>query len=203
MHTHLRLTSALLASVIAAGLIAAAAHSDPSARPIFARSYVGTVTGALRTGDRTDTWTVKGLTFKLLNARLARGRWGGTYLATAGRVTFMTKDTGEGRYATTGSLALRHLSWDSAAISFLQNMRETGYTYQGRATKSREITVARKCGDGDDAYTTHEIVSPAGGLWLETDISERFQPGRRVRGSYTDRSDRGVRTWTWNLKPRG
>jgi hypothetical protein len=46
------------------------------------------------------------------------------------------------------------------------------------------------------------LLTPAGGLWLMTDISERLQPGRRLGGSHTDRSDRGVRTWTWNLAPR-
>jgi hypothetical protein len=99
-------------------------------------------------------------------------------------------------------LSLGRLPWTAASISFLQSLHDTGYSYQARATKPREITVTRQCGSGDDAYTSRELVSPAGGLWLVTDINERFQPGRRVSGSYTDRSDRGVRTWTCNLSPR-
>ena len=139
MTTRLRLTSGLLTSgfaVIAAGLLAAAAHSGPSARPTFAPTYVGTVTGTLRVADRTDTWAVSGLTFRLLNARFARGRWGGTYLARAGRVTFTSKGTGECRYTKTGSLSLGRLPWTAASISFLQNMRGTGYSFQA-ARRSR------------------------------------------------------------------
>jgi hypothetical protein len=189
-------------TAIAVGLPAGSAHAAAATRPPFAQAYVGTATGTLRTADHTDVWRVSGLTFRLQNARFARGRWGGTYLVTGGRVTFTSAAKGECRYSTAGGLSLGRLPWLAASISFLQNLRGSGYAFQARVVKPREILVVRQCGEGTDAYTMNDAVTPAGGLWLMTDISERLQPGRRLRGSHTDRSDRGVRTWTWNLAPR-
>jgi len=189
-------------AALAVGLPAGTAHAASATRPPFAQAYVGTVTGTLRTADHTDVWRVSGLTFRLQNARFARGRWGGTYLVTGGRVTFTSAAKGECRYSTAGALSLGRLPWLAASISFLQNLRGSGYSFQGRVLKPRELPVVRECGDGTDAYAMNDTVDPAGGLWLMTDISERLQPGRRLRGSHTVRSDRGVRTWTWNLAPR-
>jgi len=168
-----------------------------SGRPPFARAYVGTVTGSLRTGGRVDTWTVRDLTFKLQHARLARGRWGGTYLVTGGRVPFATTAKGACSSTTSGSFSLGRPSWDAAAISFLQNLREPGYAYQARVAKQHPVA-AKGCADALGA----EPVSPAGGLWLLTDIGRRLVPGKRLSGRYTDSSERGTRTWTWNLASR-
>jgi hypothetical protein len=186
-------------AVVASGLLAAPA--TPSS-PRFARTYVGTVTGTSKSDGRTESWTVSGMTFKLQHARLARGRWGGTYLVSGGRVTFTTKATGECRFTKTGSFSLGHLPWIAASISFLQNLRGSGYSYEARASKPREIAVAGQCGDGTNARSMQDVISPAGGLWLRTDINERFEPGRRLKGSYTEKDDRDVTTWTWNLAPR-
>src|SRR4029077_10277089 len=86
-------------------------------RPPFARSYAGTWTGTLAANGRVDTWRVEGLTFTLQSARFARGRWGGTYLVTGGRVAFSSSG---GSCTAKGSFSLGHLSWDAASISFLQ-----------------------------------------------------------------------------------
>jgi hypothetical protein len=171
-----------------------------SGRPSFARAYVGTVTGSLRTSERVDTWTVKSLAFRLQNARLARGRWGGTYLVTGGRVTFTTTAMGACTSKKSGSFSLGRLSWDAAAVSFLQNLREPGYAYQARVSKEHPVTVTQRCAG---APTAQEIVSPAGGLWLMTDIGERLVPGKRIAGRHTDSSERGSRTWAWNLASAG
>ena len=197
---HPLLTTGLAA--IAAALPAATAHAGSAARPAFAQAYVGTVTGTLRTADHTDVWRVSGLTFRLQNARFARGRWGGTYLVSGGRVTFTSAAKGECRYAASGQLSLGRLPWLAASISFLQNLRGSGYSFQGRVSKPHEVRIVRECGNGTDAYTTNDAVTPAGGLWLMTDLAERLVPGRRLSGRFTDRSDRGVRTWTWSLAPR-
>lgn len=114
-----------------------------------------------------DTWTARGLTFRLQSARFARGRWGGTYLVTGGRV------------------------------SFLQNLRSPGYAYQARVSKENPVA-GKQCAG---AAGTQVPVSPVGGLWLMTDIGERLVPGKRPSGRFADSSDRGTRTWTWNLAP--
>src|SRR5262249_26831469 len=167
-------------------------------RPPFAPAYVGTVTGSLRTSERVDTWTVRDLTFRLQNARLARGRWGGTYLVTGGRVAFRTTARGACPTTTSGSFSLGRLPWDAAAIWFLKTLREPAYAYQARVAKEHPVA-AKGCAD---VPGTGGPVSPAGGLWLTTDIGRRLVPGRRLAGHFTDSSDRGTRTWTWNLAPR-
>jgi hypothetical protein len=95
--------SAFVATATAAGI---ARGSTGSTRPAFAPAYVGTAKGTLRMPGRIDAWTVQGLTYKLQNARFARGRWGGVYLVTGGRVTFTTKATGECKSSTTGGFSL-------------------------------------------------------------------------------------------------
>ncbi len=192
-------TMAALALTASATATALAASSGAEQRPPFARAYVGTVTGTLRTSGQVDTWTVKGLTFKLQNARFARGRWGGTYLVTRGRVSFTTNATGECTGTKSGNFSIGRLSWDTAAISFLQNLRSSGYAYQARVSKQHPVNVTKVC---DDGYSSRELVSPGGGLWLGTDINERLVPGKRLVGRYVIRDDRGMRTWTWNLAPR-
>ena len=188
-------TSAALALMLS---VPSLVDASVSSRPPFARAYVGAVTGSLRTSGRVDTWTVRDLTFRLQHARFARGRWGGTYLVTGGRVTFTTTAKGACSSTTSGSFLLGRLSWDAAAISFLQNLREPGYAYQARVAKQHPVA-AKGCAD---APGTAGPVSPAGGLWLLTDIGRRLVPGRRLSGRYTDSSDRGTRTWTWNLASR-
>ncbi len=126
-----------------------------SGRPPFARAYVGTVTGSLRTGGRVDSWTVRYLTFKLQHARLARGRWGGTYLVTGGRVTFTTTAKGACSSTTSGSFSLGRLSWDAAAISFLQNLGEPGYAYQARVAKQHPVA-AKGCADAPGTAGTRQ-----------------------------------------------
>jgi hypothetical protein len=176
---------ALLAA-LAAGTAASGAD-----RPTVARAYVGSASGTLRTDARVDTWKVTGLTFRLQSARFARGRWGGTYLVSGGRVSFTTMLSGSCTGAQSGSFSLGRLSWDAGAVSFLQNLRSAGYAYEARVSKEKPVTVAG-CAE----------VSPAGGLWLLSDIGERLVPGKRLSGSRTERSDRGTRTWSWNLAPR-
>jgi hypothetical protein len=194
--------SALVATAAAASGIALG--SPGAARPAFAPAYVGTAQGTLRMPGRTDTWTVQGLTFKLQNARLARGRWGGTYLVTGGRVTFTSKATGECKSSTTASFSLGRMTWDKGSILFLQNLREPGYDYLARVTKEHPVKVTQQCNDRGETYTNQEVVSTAGGLWLLTDIGERIFPGRRLSGSHREQSydGTGTRTWTWNLAPR-
>ena len=188
-------TSAALALMLP---VPSLVDASVSGRPPFARAYVGTVTGSLRTSGRVDTWTVRDLTFKLQHARLARGRWGGTYLVSGGRVTFTTAGKGSCPSTTSGSFSLGRLSWDKASISFLQNLGEPGYAYQARVAQEHPVT-AKECAD---VPGTGGPVSPAGGLWLMTDIGRRLVPGRRLAGRFTDSSDRGTRTWTWNLAAR-
>ena len=187
----------ILVTAVAALLLTASASGG--ARPPFARAYVGTVTGTLRVPGRVDTWAVKGLTFRLWNARFARGRWGGTYLVTGGRVTFTTTAAGGCTGTKSGSFSLGRLSWDAASISFLQNLRSPGYAYQARVSKEHPLTVTQQC----DGAPRQELVSPAGGLWLLSDIGERLVPGKRLAGRRTESDPgRGTRTWTWNLAPR-
>jgi hypothetical protein len=188
---------AMLAVLVPALALPGLAASSGAGRPPFARAYVGTATGVLRADGRVDTWTVRGLTFRLQSARFARGRWGGTYLVTGGRVAFRTTAGATCPSTASGSFSLGRLSWDAAAVSFLQNLREPGYAYQARVSKEHPVTV--KCGGS----TVQQLVSPAGGLWLMTDIGERLVPGKRLAGRHTDSSDRGSRTWTWNLAPAG
>jgi hypothetical protein len=156
----------------------------------------------MRMPGRIDTWTVQGLRFKLQNARFVRGAWGGTYLVTGGRVAFTSKATGECKSTTTASFSLGRLSWNAAAISFLQNRRDPGYGYQARVAKEHPVKVTQECTDGGETYTQQELVSPAGGLWLHTDIGERLVPGKRLRGSHTEQGYNGSRSSTWNLAPR-
>src|SRR5262245_7506754 len=181
----------------------ALAGSSAAEGPRFARSYVGTATGTLRVPGRTETWTVRGLTFRLQSARLARGRWGGTYLVTGGTVSFTSTATGGCSSMTSGSFPLGRLTWEAASISFLQNLGEPGYAYQARVSKQHPVTVTVECTDDYGTSATRQPVSPAGGNWLHTDIGERFEPGRRLSGSYTVRDERGTTTWSWNLAPRG
>jgi hypothetical protein len=191
--------SALVATATASGIALGSTGGD---RPPFAPAYVGTVKGTLRMPGRVDTWTVQALRFKLQNARFVRGAWGGTYLVTGGGVTFTSMATGECKSTTTASFSLGRLPWDAAAISFLQNRRDPGYGYQARVAKEHPIRVTQECADPGGSYKQQELVSPAGGLWLLTDISERLVPGRRLRGSHTERSEYGTRSSTWNLAPR-
>ena len=191
--------AALVLTASASGTALALTSGEEQQRPPFAHAYVGTVTGTLRTSGQVDTWTVKGLTFRLQNARFVRGRWGGTYLVTGGRVSFTTNATGECKGTKSGSFSIGRLSWDAAAISFLQNLRSPGYDYQARVSKEHPVNVTRVC---DDGYSTRELLSPGGGFWLGTDINERLVPGKRLVGRYVIREDRGTRTWTWNLLPR-
>jgi hypothetical protein len=189
----------ILITCVAVLVLAASASGET--RPPFARAYVGTATGTLRVaGGRVDTWTVRGLTFRLQNARFARGRWGGTYLITGGRVTFTTTATGDCNAKKSGSFSLGHLSWDAASLSFLQNLREPGYAYEARVSKEHPVTVTQTCADG---ASRQDLVSPAGGLWLLSGIGARLVPGKRVAGRHTESDPgRGTRTWTWQLSPR-
>ena len=192
--------SAALVLTASAAATALAGSSGAGQRPPFAKAYIGTVTGTLRTNGQVDAWTVKGLTFRLQNARYARGRWGGTYLVKGGRVSFTTKATGECKATNTGGFALGALSWDAASISFLQNLGPPGgYGYQARVSKQHPVNVAKTCTDG---YVMRDLVSPAGGQWLNTDIGQRLVPGKRLAGRYVIREADGTRTWTWNLLPR-
>jgi hypothetical protein len=100
---------------LAVGALAAANLTTASARPAFADRYVGTVTGTLRAGDHTDTWTVSGITYKLFNARFARSRWGGNYKLTGGRVTFTSNGTGDCRYIETSASACCRIVASTAA----------------------------------------------------------------------------------------
>jgi hypothetical protein len=187
----------ILITIVAALVLAASASGE--ARPPFARAYVGTATGTLRVPGRVDTWAVRGLTFRLQNARFARGRWGGTYLVTGGRVTFTTTAAGDCTGTESGSFSLGRLSWDAASISFLQNLRSPGYAYPARVAKEHPVTVGRRCAGA----ARQDLVSPAGGLWLLSDIGERLVPGKRLAGRRTESDPgRGTRTWTWNLAPR-
>ena len=187
----------ILATCVATLVLAAPASGE--AQPPFARAYVGTATGTLRIPGRVDTWTVRGLTFKLQNARFARGRWGGTYLVTGGRVTFTTTATGDCTGAKSGSFDLGRLSWDAAAISFLQNLRSPTYGYEARVAKEHPVPVGLSCAGA----ARQDEVSPAGGLWLLSDFGARFLPGKRIAGRHTESEPgRGTRTWTWNLVPR-
>ena len=175
---------ALVSALVGLVLVGSAAAGD---RPPFAGAYVGTVTGTLRMGDRIDTWKGDGLTFKLQSARFARGRWGGTYLVTGGRVAFTSTANGTCP-ATKGTLSLGRLSWDTASISFLQNLRPSGYAYQARVSKEPGGG-APECAAG-------------GGLWLLTDIDEHLVPGKLLSGRLTKSSHGATRTWSWNLVPR-
>src|SRR5262245_18927378 len=193
------LTTALAGLVLISSATALASSPGPHRRPPFARAYVGTVTGTLRTHGQIDTWTVRNLTFRLRNARYARGRWGGTYLVKGGRVTFTTNATGGCNGTKSGSFALGALSWDSASISFLQNLGPPGgYGYQARVSKQHPVNVAKLCSGAPN----QELVSPAGGQWLNTNIGQRLVPGKRLVGRYVIREDEGTRTWTWSLAPR-
>lgn len=184
-------------TIVAALVLAASASGQ--ARPPFARAYVGTATGTLRIPGRIDTWAVRGLTFRLQNARFARGRWGGTYLVTGGRVTFTTTAAGDCTGTKSGSFSLGHLSWDAASISFLQNLRSPGYAYQARVAKEHPVAVSQRCAGA----ARQDLVSPAGGLWLLSDIGDRLVPGKRLAGRRTESDPgRGTRTWRWNLAPR-
>ena len=89
-------------------------------------------------------------------------------------------------------LSLGRLNWDAASISFLQNLREPGYAYGARVLKEHPVRAAQ-CA---------EAISPAGGLWLLTDIGGRLVPGKGLAGHRNERSARGTRTWAWNLVPR-
>jgi hypothetical protein len=197
-----RITLPATVAVLAVSALAAANPGTASARPAFAHRYVGTVTGTNRAGDHTDTWTVSGITYTLFNARFARGRWGGNYKLTGGRVTFTSSGTGDCRYVEKGSFALGSLPWGEASIDFLQNLRSSGYAYVGKATKAHQVTVNKKCKDGGGTYSQRDVVNPAGGAWFATDINERLLPGRRIHGSYTNRSYGSATTWRWNLAPR-
>jgi hypothetical protein len=104
--------------------------------------------------------------------------------------------------AAASRIALGRLPWDAAAISFLQNRRDPGYTYQARVSKEHPVKVTQECADPGGAYTRTELVSPAGGLWLHTDIGERLVPGRRLSESHTEQGYNGSRSATWNLAPR-
>ena len=192
--------AALAAAATASGLALA---STQAPRPPFATAYVGTVKGTLRMPGRVDTWTVHALRFNLQNARFVRGAWGGTYLVTGGRVMFTSKATGECKSTATASFSLGRLPWNAAAISFLQNRRDPGYGYQARVAKEHPVKVTQVCADPGGSYKQQDTVSPAGGSWLLTDISERLVPGKRLRGSYKVQSDYGgASSWTWNLAPR-
>src|SRR5262245_32797496 len=118
-----RITLPATVAVLAVGAVAAANPGTASARPAFAPRYVGTVTGTFHAGDHTDTWTVSGITYRLFNARFARGRWGGNYKLTGGRVMFTSSGSGDCRYVEKGSFALGSLPWGEASIDFLQNLR--------------------------------------------------------------------------------
>ena len=191
--------AALVAAATASGIALASTGNE---RPPFAPAYVGTVKGTLRMPGRVDTWTVQALRFKLQNARFVRGAWGGTYLVTGGRVTFTSKATGECKSAATASFSLGRLPWNAAAISFLQNRRDPGYGYQARVAKERPVKVTQVCADPGGSYKQQDTVSPAGGSWLLTDISERLVPGKRLSGRHTEQSYNGTSSWTWNLAPR-
>lgn len=188
----------LTASATASALASSSGGADR--RPPFARAYVGTVTGTLRTYGQIDTWMVRNLTFRLQKARFARGRWGGTYLVKGGRVSFTTKASGGCTGTKSGSFSLGALSWDAASISFLQNLGPPGgYGYQARVSKQHPVNVAKVC---SGAPPNPELVSPAGGQWLNTNIGQRLVPGKRLVGRYVIREDEGTRTWTWSLAPR-
>src|SRR3954453_8557967 len=146
-----------ISALVALVLVASATGAE---RPPFARAYVGTVMGTLRMNGRVDAWKVEGLTFRLQSARFARGRWGGTYLVTGGRVTFTIATTGACTSTKSGAFSLGRLSWDGASISFLQNLREPGYGYEVRVAKEHPVAAAPECADvpGMD-----DVVSPAGG----------------------------------------
>jgi hypothetical protein len=194
----------LITTFVALALTASAAGtalgvSSAGGRPPFARAYVGTATGTLRAPGRVGTWTVRGLTFRLQNARYARGRWGGTYLVTSARVTFDTTTKGQCTSTKSGSFSIGRLSWESGSIAFVQNLRSPAYAYQARVSKEHPVTVTQECAG---APGIDDLVSPAGGLWLLTDIDEPLVPGKRLTGRRTQTSDRGTRTWTWNLAPR-
>jgi hypothetical protein len=47
-----------------------------------------------------------------------------------------------------------------------------------------------------------DVVSPAGGLWLLSDIGQRLVPGKRLSGRLTESWHGATRTWSWNLVPR-
>ena len=195
--------STLIVTLVASAAVSGIAFaSDGVTRPPFAPAYVGTATGTMRMPGRVDTWTVQALRFKLQNARFVRGAWGGTYLVAGGRVTFTSKATGECKSTTTASFSLGRLPWDAAAISFLQNRRDPGYAYQARVAKEHPVNVTQECADPGGSYTRKELVSPAGGLWLHTDIGERFVPGKPLRGSHREQGYGGSRSSTWNLAPR-
>ena len=163
---------------------------------------MGTVKGSLKVPGRTDTWTVQALRFKLQNARFVRGAWGGTYLVTGGRVTFTSKATGECTSNTTASFSLGRLPWEAAAISFLQNRREPGYAYQARVAKEQGTQgQPRSAPSRGGTFPRPDVVRPAGGLWLLTDIGERFVPGKRLRGSYKVQSARDG-TSSCDVEPR-
>ena len=80
-----------------------------------------------------------------------------------------------------------------------QNLREPGYGYQARATKEHPVKVTQECTDRGETFTRQEVVSPAGGLWLHTDIGERLlprqAPERRPHGAV------GVRHENLDVEP--
>jgi hypothetical protein len=193
-------------AVALASLALIPAVADASAKPKFPRTVSGTISGSsssTRGNTVKETWTIKGVRFKLEHVRFVENTWTGFYKVTAGTVTFFETETGACSYSLNKTFALRP-AMPGRAIStpfYLERNMLGKDSYGGNIVPNVHWNVTESCPqEGGEPITQTMRVEP--GNLFDSDSPASFRIGRAMKGSYKYKDDYGATSFKWSLKPR-
>jgi len=200
-----RTVAAVLASL---ALIPAAAQA--SAKPRFPRTVTGTISGAASSSSAGTTvkesWTIKGVRFKLEHVRFVENTWTGFYKVTGGTVTFSERVTGDCTYSVDKTYALRPVM-PKRPIStpfFLERDMLGRDSYGGNVSPKIHWNTTETCPDPDGGEPRTDTVRVEPGNLFDSRSPRSFRIGRSMNGTYKYRDgEYGNLSYSWSLKPRG
>jgi hypothetical protein len=198
-------------AVALASLALIPAAAEASAKPRFPRTVTGTISGVASSSSAGTTvkesWTIKGVRFKLEHVRFVENTWTGFYKVTGGTVTFSERVTGDCTYSVDKTYALRPvMPKRPISTPFFLNRDMLGRdTYGGNITPNLRWNVTQTCTDPAGGEPTTEPVRVEQGRLFDTfgTGSRRFRIGKAMKGTYRyDDGEYGTTTYKWSLKAR-
>jgi hypothetical protein len=195
----------LAVALVSLALIPSAAGA--STKPKFPRTVSGTISGSsssTRGNTVKETWTIKGVRFKLEHVRFVENTWTGFYKVTAGTVTFSESETGSCSYSLDRTFALRP-AMPKRVVStpfYLERNMLGKDSYGGNIFPNVHWSVTETCPlEGGGEPTTQTVRVEPGNLF-DSDSPASFRIGRAMKGTYKYKDDYGSSTYKWSLKPR-
>src|SRR3954452_3138852 len=186
------------------------ATAAASSRPNFPKTVSGTISGAYsaKRGETTnkESWTIKGVRFKLEHVRYVEATWTGFYKVTAGTVTFSESESGPCSYSLEKTFALRPVMPKRPVSTpfFLGRNMAGKDSYGGNIFPKIHWPVTETCTfpDGGEPTTETKRIEP--GNLFDSNSPSSFRIGKSMKGTYKYFDDylNATTVFKWSLKPR-